>query len=252
MSWSPVVFYYDHGLSGLTATYAHASYPVANILDRVDGTMWKSTATATQYITFDAGVGVTISPDYLLISNHNLKTAGATIVLQYSTDNFAADINDIFTAYAPATDTTQLKTFTTQAKRYWRLKITGATVNPYIGLCWWGPKTALDYADSITPYDEEIKANVNIGETGFVQGIHTKYTERQLDIKFEDMDSTLTAKLIAWRDAVGMGLFGVQWEPGDHSTDIWMMRRAKGKYDAPLKQGGLYVDNKLALVGRKE
>jgi hypothetical protein len=252
MSWQPIIFYYAHSLSGLTATSEASGYPVSNIIDRVDGTVWKATSTATQYITFDAGAGNTISPDYLLIHNHNLKTVGAAIVLQYSSDNFAADIVDAFAAFVPSSDKTILKTFAAVSGRYWRLKISGAAVVPFIGLCWWGTATTLDFADDITPFDEEIKANVNIGESGFVQGIHNKFTERQLDISFEGVDYTLWAKIQTWRDTVGLGLFGVAWEPGDHATDIWIVRRKDGKWDSALRNGGSYMNMKLKLIGRKE
>lgn len=252
MPWSSIELYYEHSLAGLVATSEVAGYPVANLLNRIDGNLWKATSTATQYITFDAGVGNTYSPDYLLLHLHNLHTAGATIVLQYSTDNFAADVNDIFTAYAPADDNTILKLFTTQAKRYWRLKISGATVAPWIALGHWGPRTVLDHADALTPYDLTNKGVVNVGGTGIVQGIHDTYTEYALQIKFFDADAALVAKVRAWEEAVGLGLFGISWDPGDHATDVRMMRRKDGKFKAPLKVGGTYADLTLDLIGRKE
>jgi len=250
--WSPVELYYNHSLAGLVATSEATGYPVSNLLNRIDGNFWKATSTATQYITFDAGVGNTYSPDYLLIYNHNLHTAGATIVVQYSTDNFAANTVDAFTAYAPADDKVILKPFTAIAKRYWRLKISGATVAPWIALCQWGPKTDLDYADAINPYDLENKGIVNVGDTGVVQGIHNKFIEYALQIKFLDADLTLTNKLIAWEAAVGLGLFAISWDPGDHSNDIRVMRRKDGKFTAPLKVGGLYADLSMNLIGKKE
>jgi hypothetical protein len=252
MSWSPIEFYYKHGLSGLVATSAATGYPVSNILQPVDGTLWKATSTATQYITFDAGVGNTYSPDYLLIHNHNLFTAGATVVLQYSTDNFAADTNDIFTAFAPSSDKSILKLFTTQAKRYWRLKISGATVVPWIAYARWGAREVLDFADELTPYNVERKANVNVGDAGYVQGIHEKYAEWGLKMQFQSADSTLLGKLRTWEETMKLGLFGVSWDPGDHSTDVRVMRRKGPSFTAPLQYGGAYADVSLDLIGRVE
>lgn len=252
MSISPFTLYYQHSLSGLVATYEDTGYPASNVLARIDGTSWKSTGTGTQYITFDAGSGNTISPDYFILSGHNLFTAGATIVLQYSTDSFAADSHDIFTAFAPTSNKSILKTFTTQAKRYWRLKITGCTVIPFISMCWWGAMTVLDYADSITPDAEANNAVVNVSDGGVVQGIHDRYIERQLEVGFNDADSTLWALVKAWRDAVGMGFFGVQWGDSALSSEVWMMRRRSKDFAAPLTQSGAYRNINLSLIGRKE
>jgi len=252
MSWNPVELYYAHNLAGLVATSEVTGYPVANILDGLDGTLWKATGTATQYITFDAGSGNTYSPDYLIIYRHNLNTAGATIVLQYSTDNFAGDINDIFTAFAPSNNYAILKLFTTQAKRYWRLKISGATVAPWIAFCRWGGRTVLDYTDGLTPYHVERKGNINVGDDGTLQGIHEKYQEWGLDITFLDAETTLLNKILAWEVAVGMGLFGVSWDPGDHASDVRILRRKEPKFSAVPKTGGLYVDVTMKLIGRRE
>lgn len=252
MSWSPIEIYYAHSLTGLVATSEVSGYPVANILNRIDGNCWKATSNAMQYITFDAGAGNTYSPDYDLIFNHNLGTAGATISLQYSTDNFASDVHDIYTPFVPANNKAILKLFTTQAKRYWRRKISGASVAPWIALSQWGPRTVLDYADAINPHDLENKAVVNVGDTGIVQGIHDKFTEYALLVRFLDADSTLLSKVQAWESAVGLGLFGMRWEPGDHSADIRLMRRKDGKFSAPLKEGGAYTDITMNLIGRKE
>ena len=252
MSWNPIELYYQHGLSGLVATSEADGYPVSSILDRIDGTLWKGTGIGTQYLTFDAGSGKTYSPDFLLIFCHNLGTAGATVVLQHSSDNFASDVNDYFAAFVPADDKVILKLFATSAKRYSRLKISGASVVPWIAMGYWGQRTVLDYADQMTPYDVERKANVNVGDSGYVQGIHKKYDEWGLMIKFADAEDDLVAKVRAWEETVELGLFGVGWDPGDHSTDVRVMRRKDGKFKAPLKVGGLYADITMDLIGRRE
>lgn len=252
MSWNPIELYYAHSLAGLVATSEVTGYPVANILDGLDGTLWKATGTATQYITFDAGAGNTYSPDYDLIFCHNLGTAGATVSLQYSTDNFASDINDIYTPFVPSNDKVILKLFAPQARRYWRRKITGASVAPWIAYSRWGARVVLDHADGLTPYNVERKGNINVADDGTLQGIHEKYQEWGLDITFLDAETTLLNKILAWEAAVGMELFGVSWDPGDHSSDVRVLRRKEPKFSAVPKTGGLYVDVTMKLIGRRE
>jgi streptogramin lyase len=84
--------YYKHELSGLTATATAAGYDVDNLLIFTESDLWKGVGTGDHTITFDAGANKTTGANYLAIANHNLS--GATVVLQYSNDNFAADINN--------------------------------------------------------------------------------------------------------------------------------------------------------------
>src|SRR3972149_6831962 len=171
MTWAKPKIYYDTMLgsagSALTASStATGDYNASYLYNWLEVNSWKAAnATAPMYITYDAGAGNTKQADYLAILGHNLKAVGATIVLQYSTDNFASDINDAFTAFAPSAETVILKEFTNPgAKRYWRLKITGTlSAAPYITLCVWGNKTELDYATaSFDPYQQEVKANTGL------------------------------------------------------------------------------------------
>ena len=84
--------YYKHELSGLTASSTATGFDVDNLLIFLESSLWKGVGTGDHTITFDAGVGKTIGANYIGIANHNL--AGSTFMLQYSDDNFAADIND--------------------------------------------------------------------------------------------------------------------------------------------------------------
>ena len=62
--WSRIKFYWNEALSGLTATSTAIGYDVANLLDRLEGTKWKATSTADQYITHDAGHGKLTNGDF--------------------------------------------------------------------------------------------------------------------------------------------------------------------------------------------
>jgi hypothetical protein len=251
MAWSKITFYYKHGLksTGLSATTEDANYPVSNIIDGLDSTPWKGTSTAAHYITFDAGAGQSLTCDYLALSGDNL--AGATVGLQFSNDNFSADIRDAFTAFARSGSDPIVKEFASLSGRYSRVTISGLTANPQITMAWWGQLTELDFADGkLDPYGEEFKGNINVTETGYLAGVHVKHYERQIDLAFEDADDALYQKIKDWWYTTGMMCFFMAWEKTGHSSDIWVVRPEK-KFNNPLTNGGAYRDIKISLRGRR-
>lgn len=256
MPWAKPKMYYSTMEWQTASSTATGDYNVAYLFNWLETNMWKAAnTTVPMYITYDAGAGNTVSPDYLIILGHNLYTIGATIVVQYSTDNFAADINDAFTAFAPTANTVILKEFTAVAKRYWRLKITGTlSAAPYMTLCVSGSKIELDYATaSFDPYHQEIKANTGLSNGGYVTGIHTQYTERRLDLKFSDADSTLYGKIKSWWDAHGLKNLFIAWETTNSPNDVYLMRPDE-KFSNPFTSasGGAFRDITISLTGRKE
>lgn len=257
-TWNKIRFYYDTmlGTAGsiLTATSAAPLCEVSNIYNMLETNMWKASDLADpQYITFDAGAGNGGSADYLAVQGHNLATCGALVALQYSTDDFAADINDAFAPEVPAADRIYLKEFTQTAPyRYWRLKITGHTQAPYMTICIWGNFAELDYASSsFDPRSQEAKANVNLSYGGYVAGIHTQYVERSMALRFEDADPAMYAKVEAWWATSGLKHFFVAWERANSPDDVFLMR-PDARFDNPLKNGGAYRDITINLKGRKE
>ncbi|MBI5233518.1 MAG: hypothetical protein HY880_04115 [Deltaproteobacteria bacterium] len=256
--WAKIKFLWETMLgstgSTLTATStATGDYAVSYLYNMLETNRWKSANTTTpMYVSYDAGSGNTKTADYLAIIGHNLKTIGATITLQYSSDNVT--YYDCFTGFAPTADTVILKEFTSPgAYRYWRLKITGTlSAAPYMTICIWGNKTELDYASaSFDPYAQEIKANVNLSYGGHVAGVHTLYTERNMSLRFDDADATLYGKVKTWWDMSGLKNFFVAWETANNPDDVFLMY-PEVKFDNPLKNGGVWRDIAIKLSGRKE
>ena len=220
--------------------------------------MWKAANVNDQVITYDAGAGNTKTADYLVILGHNLRTTGCIIGLQASSDNFVTDIVNCFTAFVPANDGVNgviLKEFTAPAaKRYWRLQLSGSPFGavPYMTLCVWGSKTELDYATaSFDPYHQEVKATANVTQGGYVAGIHTQYTERKLDLKFNDADSTLYGKVKAWWDSHGLKNLFIAWETTNNPNDVYLMRPDE-KFSNPFTSTSTFRDISLSFTGRKE
>lgn len=256
-TWNKVRFFYDTMLgaagSTLTATSAAPGYEAPNINNMIETNMWRASSLADpHYITFDAGAGAGAGADYLVVYGHNLAACGATVVLQYSADNFSADINDAFVPEAPATDRIYLKEFPqTSQYRYWRLRITGHTAVPYMTICVWGNSTELDYAStSFDPHSQDAKANVNLSYGGYVTGIHTQYVERSMALRFEDADEALYARVKGWWETSGLKHLFVAWENANSPDDVFLMR-PDTRFDNPLKNGGTYRDITINLKGRK-
>jgi hypothetical protein len=250
--WAKVHFYYAHTLSSLAATSTASGYDVANLLNRLELNGWKATSTATQYITFDAGLGNTYAADYVAISGHNLFTADSLISVEYSDDNFVADVNAAFTPETPGDNLEYVKEFTEFDERYSRIKIESNSVAPEIAIGYWGPKTELDYAStSYDPNSMEDKAIVNVSDTGFVMGIHERFVERRFNLSFRDAELSLYAKLKTWFEAIGQENFFVAFDPTNHSDDVFLMRSGK-KFTNPFVRGGLYRNININLVGRMQ
>lgn len=248
--WSKVTFYYKHQLSGLVATTEDANYPVSNILDRLNGTLYKGLTTVTHYITYDAGVGNSITCDYFALGGDNL--AGATVALEFSDDNFASDIRQAFAAFARSAAEPVVKEFASISGRYSRMKMTGLSVAPQISLAHWGQLTELNYASGdFDPDAVEFKGNINVTPTGYLTGVHKKCFERQIQFKLQKMDDALWQKLYAWWYDVEMRCFFMAWEKTNHPADVWIVRPTPGKFNNPLTSKGLYRTGTISLLGRK-
>lgn len=115
--------------STVAVTSENSSFPAWRLYDRAIDNLFKGNSTpANFYITADQGVTIQYDVDRLLIPpGHNLD--GLTIKVQYSTDNFAADINDAVSWVQSGSGLID-KSFTSQNKRYWRLNIASPASAP--------------------------------------------------------------------------------------------------------------------------
>lgn len=98
------------------------------------GDVWKPATSGTHYITVDMGSAV--DADFWAVYGHDVDS----IKLQYSSDNFAADINDVGTSVSPSGDEVIYKEFTSINARYWRLQVVKAASVSSIGLVMLGEK----------------------------------------------------------------------------------------------------------------
>lgn len=240
-----------------TTTESDGDFDADYVYNWLEINGWKANdTTVPMYLTLDLGVGNAEDADYLILYGHNFNTIGATVVLQYSTDNFAGDINDAFTPEAPSADTVYLKTFTGPGpKRYWRLKITGTlSAAPFIRLAPWGLQTELDFASiAYDPHQQNTNANISETQGLFVSGIHIKSIQRRLSIRFNNKTSVLYDKVATMHDTHGLKQFFIAWELGNYPDEVWFVRPSPN-FNNPLRGDGTNTKRNvtLNLVGRKE
>ena len=251
MSFSKVTIYFEHGLSGLVASSTKSGYDVANLLDRMTRTLYMGDTTSPITIKFDAGLGNTYAADSLRISRHNLKTVGATLALQYSTDD--ATYYDAFTPYVPGNDKTLAKEFTSQDKRYWQLKLSGMTDKPFMAMCEWGLFTLLGWhKGKLDPHSTNDKEKVITSPKGDLLEIVPGYKERNLPFKFMMSLADYTAKIEKFYDEVDLLNCVVAWEKGGRPADVWLVRRKPGRRYNPFEKGSQRRTVSLPFIGKVE
>ena len=253
MSWSKITIYYKHNLSGLVASSTASGFDVANLLDRLERTLWKGDTISDITIKYDAGSGNTYYANSLRIGRHNLGSVGALLAMQYSTDDFASDINNAFTPFTPSYDKAIIQEFAAFETRYSRIKLTNMTDKPYMAIAEWGRKTELAFAtQSFDPHSYIDNDNINISAEGHLLGIHQTWKERDITLVFDHADDTLYQKLVDLYGVVDLQNFFCAWEKTDHATDAWLVRRNPGKRNNPLVYGGVRRTITLNLTGRVE
>ncbi len=253
MTWAKPRCYYNTGIINLTATPAPlTNYPVSNLIDGFDGTIWRAPDSTTQVIKNDAGAGKTHLFDFLTIVDHNFAEAKPDLTFAYSSDDITYTTSlTIAAASALYNNPMILQEFTQRDYRYQKLTLANCLVAPQMSICYWGKFYDLDYVDvSFDPNAIEEKANVNTTETGYLSGVHMQYIERAFELKWDDADDALYQIISGLVNTMDLRNFVLAWEPTSHTSDIYLMRR-EGKFNNPFKQGGARRDITLSLKGRK-
>ena len=251
--WSPVTFYWKNSLSSMTLTASSeaSGYEVENIFDMRESSLWKAAGSSDQNIQSDAGVGHSYIADYLAIANHNLRTSGGTIVLQYSANGSAW--TNAFTPFIPESDDPIIVEFNSANARFWRILITTLSEAPFMGICIWGAKSVLGYVwGKFDPNQQEVKDTAFISDFGYLMGISRKYVERILTLKLDRTPPDVYAELQSWADACGIGNFFVAWEKTAHAADAYLMHW-DGKFNNPMTDPtGTYRSVTINLKGRRD
>lgn len=180
---NPVILWNNILTTGsLSAAYTAAGYDVANIKDLRPYTLWKGTTASPQYITVNCGSAR--AADAIGICGHNLKTVNATVSVENSSNG--SSWTTVLSGFLPSSDNALVKLFTSDTKQYWRIKITGHTAAPYMGVAILGSRMTFP-APCETPhtaFDQGIDAVTNVSDTGTILGSVVRSRPYLLDATF--------------------------------------------------------------------
>ena len=176
MAFDKPCILYDNRLDGgaITATYTGAG-DVLNLKDLRTYTYWEGSGVADHYVKINCGS--VLSANALGIIGHNFATIGATISVECSSDNFAADVTVALPGFIPASDKALLNKYTSQAKTYWRLKMSGMSAAPRMAILMIG--TLLEFPACLhggfDPSPEQINSRSKRSKTGNLLGSVVDY-----------------------------------------------------------------------------
>jgi len=105
-----------------------AEFPASHILTEATSLYWQP-ASLPAYLSIDMGAGT--FADSVYIDSHDLGTVGATVIAQSSTDGIAWVDEATST---PVDDSPIMMLWRSKPRRYWRIRITGAGAEPFIGV----------------------------------------------------------------------------------------------------------------------
>lgn len=259
MSQKTKLRFFYHNILGSTgstilasSTSATSDFSVDYLHNFLEVNSWQEAAggTTARTIKFDAGVGNTYSADYFAIHGHNLN--GSTLALDVSSDDFAASTVSAVAAFVVGTTGTILSQFTSPgAYRYWRFSFSQSTATAAaIQIMSLGTATELAYiTPPFDPHAQEIKATINLSHSGYVTGIHTRYTERNLDIKLPNASTAVYASVKTWFETHGAKQFFLAWDATGSSADVWLMR-PELRFNNPITVDK-FRDISISLTGRK-
>lgn len=197
------------GTLNATSTDSDTSYDVDNLKDYRSYTKWKAADTADQYITWAMGAsspvrsqtgwyiklqnnallrGVTggvDTADAIGIYNHNLGTVGATVEVQYQD----AGVWTTLLTLTPSDDDPILSTFTSSTSGDWRIKISGMSAAPEIGVIFLGAHLLFPWPPEapVVPEEEGINVSTEYSGAGHLLGSVLAYNPITINQRWTDL-----------------------------------------------------------------
>lgn len=236
---NPAVGYnnlYRNAAAAVTASSADASYPKELAYDWFLADYFKTGGSGTQYLRADMGSAMAV--DWGGIGRgHNLASLGATAKLQYSNDNFAADINTALTI-TPTDDSSIFRTFTAISARHWQWEITagaGAYILPQLAF---GPRLDIPLAPNPGFAPPQFANNDEITNLKNMNGAdiarYIEYKGGQIKQGFTLLTASwVRANWGAFRDHARKYAFFYAWNPDDFNAEVAYCR-TRGKVPWPM------------------
>ena len=259
MTWQPPSTLYntllDYG-TPVSSVQEDSGYSVLNVRDWRTYTYWRVTGAGPFYITVDCGSARLA--DTLAIISHNLGSIAATVSLECSSDNFAAETIVALAGFVPGTDKIIYKTFASQTRRYWRLKITlAASASPRIGVLCFGQR--LEFPEQpeapFDPIPQKVQSDSNVSQKGNLLGVTIDFIEINPRPQWKGLDPAWIKNYFDpfWDNhASQCKPFFWAWEPGEHADEVFLLSiQPNFTLDRPY-ESGRSRHLSLDMVGIKE
>lgn len=228
MAFEKPCILYDNRLNDgfVSANYTGAGNG-ANLKDLRTYTYWEGSGVSVHYVTVNCGSP--IAANGLGIIGHNFASIGAVISVECSSDNFAADITVALVGFVPASDKALFKKFTSQTKRYWRLKMSGMSAAPRMAVLMIG--TLLEFPaylhGGFDPAPEQINSRSKRSKTGNFLGSVVDYQLISISAKWDRLSDDWGRDSFrpAW-DAHLSQLKPFFWAfaPGTYPNDVYFVK----------------------------
>jgi hypothetical protein len=122
-------------VTGVHADFEEDNFPATNLANPATNLLWRSTSTATQYVTFDLNEEEPV--DYIGIARHNLGSGGIVISVEVQTYD-SADWVEFIEGFVVADDAPILIRFLENIAGAMRLKLVPLAAVPEIGVVFIG------------------------------------------------------------------------------------------------------------------
>jgi len=187
----------------VTANSATVNYPVTNVLDSRLSRIFKTDASTTATILFDAGSAVKVAA--VTIANHNMVTGGTYKVQGNATNVWTSPTVDETITFASGNMTKQ---FTGGTLRYWRISIVNAT-NPdgfiSIGRIWLGDSYTMPDISPVVGHTVNSNSLKSISVSG-QSYLDKRYYSSVYSVKFRKFTQAVKAEIIAQFKLIDIGV----------------------------------------------
>jgi len=239
MNSKPIILCENRFLDGALTASATGDGNVLNLIDYRTFSHWKGVDLTTVYIKVVGSVSKTANS--LGISGHNFGSAGATVSLECSDDDFNVDTTVALAGFVPPNDKPIFKKFDQKSKRDWRLKLTGMTEIPEFTILHAGdyfifPK--FPHGSEFAPIEEEgVDEGVDSAE-GHTIGVTISNIKITSSLSMKKVDPSWyedTFKPLYDSHIRLYKPFFYAWDIINHPKDVYYMSMKRGsKHKAPF------------------
>ncbi len=241
-------------VQGVSADSEDAGYPAVNLANPSTSVkqQWRSTSTATQYVTFTLATERPV--DYVGLARHNFGSGQIEITAQYPDPDNPGQWLDLAGPFAPGTDEAIILRGVPVYVDTLRLKLVPSDVPPWLAVAYVGELLVLPRRIYVghTPLHMGGQAEIVTGmsESGEFLGRTLIRDERSTGFTMSNVNPAwLRANMLSFFDAAKTKPFFFAWRPQDYPLEsgfAWLTnsprpvnQRSNGMMSVEFQLGGL-------------